>query len=80
MLRPRCGRSEKTAVKVYFRTADVYKNVTVNVTDGKNILFSVKKKRMAPGEMESITIKPELLENTDVLSFELTENTQEATI
>lgn len=64
----------KKDVQVFFRTADIYKNAVVNVKDGENIVLSVKKRSMAPGEMESITLKKELLRDNSSLMFELIES------
>jgi len=58
-------------VTVYFRVSDVYKNVKINVKKGEEILFSKKKPKVAPGEMESITLKPEIFQNADELTFSL---------
>ncbi|MBQ9806977.1 MAG: FAD-dependent oxidoreductase [Clostridia bacterium] len=63
--------TQKKNVTVYFRVADVYRNVTIKVKDGDNVVFSRKKPKVAPGEMESITLKPEMFENAKELSFEL---------
>lgn len=63
--------TQKKDVTVYFRVADVYRNVTIKVKDGENVVFSRKKPKVAPGEMESITLKPEMFENATELSFEL---------
>ena len=43
----------------------------INVTDGNAAILSKKKQRVAPGEMESITIKGEQLENAKELYFSL---------
>ncbi|MBQ7346857.1 MAG: FAD-dependent oxidoreductase [Clostridia bacterium] len=63
--------TQKKAVTVFFRVADVYRNVTVKVKDGDNVVYSRKKPKVAPGEMESITLKPETFANAGALSFEL---------
>ncbi len=61
-------------VTVYFRVGDVYKNVKINVCneDGE-ILLSKRKAKVAPGEMESLVLKKELLEHAKELKFELEE-------
>lgn len=65
--------SEKKDITVYFRVSDIFKNVKINVThDGKTV-FSRKKQRVAPGEMESITLKSDILPNGGKLKFELEE-------
>lgn len=63
--------TQKKDVTVFFRVADVYRNVTVKVKDGDNVVLSRKKIKVAPGEMESLTLKPETFANARELSFEL---------
>ena len=43
----------------------------VKVKNGDSVVLSRKKAKVAPGEMESITLKAELLEGAETLSFEL---------
>lgn len=56
-------------VRLFFRVADVYKNSVVKVFADGNEVFSRKKQKLAPGEMESITLKKELFENAKKLSL-----------
>ena len=63
--------TQKKDVTVYFRVADVYRNVTVKVMDGERVVMSRKKMKMAPGEMESLTLKAEMLSDVRTLSFVL---------
>ena len=63
--------TQKKDVTVYFRVADVYRNVTLKVMDGERVVLSRKKIKMAPGEMESVTLKAAQLENVEQLSFAL---------
>jgi len=63
--------TQKKNVTVFFRVADVYRNVTIKVKNGDLVVLSRKKPKVAPGEMESITLKPEMFENATELSFEL---------
>jgi len=58
---PQMLYTEGDDVKLFFRVADIYNNVTVRVTDGDTVLFERKRKKVAPGEMESITLRAELL-------------------
>ena len=44
---------------VFFRVADVYKNAYVTVRDGDKVVCRRKKARLAPGEMERVTLKKE---------------------
>ncbi len=62
-------------VTVFFRVADVFRNVTVKVTDEKgNVIYSRKKIKVAPGEMESITLKADSFAAASNLYFALEEN------
>ena len=58
-------------VTVYFRVADVYKGVTLKVLDGEHVVAQKKKARMAPGEMESITLKSAAFLDAKELKFVL---------
>ncbi len=66
--------SQKKDVTVYFRVSDVYRNVTVKVKNGDNVLLARKKAKVAPGEMETVTLKSQMLEGAERLSFELEVN------
>ena len=58
-------------VTVYFRVADVYRNVTLKILDGERVVAQKKKSRMAPGEMESITLKSSAFADAKDLKFVL---------
>ena len=58
-------------VTVYFRVADVYRNVTLKVLDGERVVAQKKKSRMAPGEMDSITLKASAFADAKDLKFVL---------
>ena len=65
--------TEKKDVTVYFRVANVAKNVKVNVyADGKLIL-SKKKLKVAPAEMETVKLSKDIIEGVTSLSFKLEE-------
>ena len=52
--------------------ADVFRDVTVKVTDDRgNVIYSRKKPKVAPGEMESVTLKPEAFAGAAELEFAL---------
>lgn len=53
---------KNTPVKLFFRVANVYKNAIIEVKDGDTVLLSRKKQKVAPGEMESLILSPELLQ------------------
>ncbi|MBR3816551.1 MAG: FAD-dependent oxidoreductase [Clostridia bacterium] len=65
--------TKKKDVAVYFRVSNIYKNVVIKVTDGDKLILSKKKIKVAPGEMESVALKKEMLENVKELCFSLEE-------
>ncbi|MBR5782754.1 MAG: FAD-dependent oxidoreductase [Clostridia bacterium] len=52
-------------VKLYFRVRDVYKNGRITVTNGDTVLYSKKKPKLTPGEMEYVTVKVEDIKKLD---------------
>ncbi len=68
--------TEKADTTVYFRVASVYKNAAVSVyCDGERI-FTKKKIKMAPGEMETVTLPAACLPERGELHFVLEEETK----
>ncbi len=63
--------TRKKDIDVYFRVSDVIKNVKIHVHDGETLLLSRKKQKVAPGEMEKLTLKKELLDSAQSLKFSL---------
>ena len=64
--------SEKKKITVYFRVSDVFRNARIVVSDGDNVLLSKKKQKLAPGEMESVTLNSDMLSSVgDKLFFSL---------
>ena len=61
-------------VKLYFRVCDIYRDATINVLADGNVISSRKKKKLAPGEMESVTVKAKDLENVKEIKVEVTVN------
>lgn len=62
---------------VYFRVSDIYRHVKINVfsveNNGTRLILSTKKQRVAPGEMEHIKLRSDLLCGVAKLRFELEE-------
>ena len=58
-------------ITVFFRVADVYKNVKVNVMKNGEKVYSKKKIKVAPGEMESVKLTKDMFVGANELSFEL---------
>ena len=48
-------------VRLYFRVGRVMDNVTLAVRQGDEILYKKKKRRMTPGEMESVLLKADIV-------------------
>ncbi len=48
-------------VTVYFRVADVYRDARIVVKSGDKVLVGKKKQKLAPGEMETVTLTREML-------------------
>ena len=65
--------SSSEKVTVYFRVADVYRDVRIVVRDGENVLINKKKIKVAPGEMETVAITPDMLTGMkgNTLSFSI---------
>ena len=61
-------------MKIYFRTSAVYKNAAIKVRNGEKEIFSRKKAKMTPGEMENITLKAQDFAGAQKLTFELEES------
>lgn len=58
---------------LYFRVADRYRNVKINLISQGKVIHSVRKPKAVPGEMENIKVKKELLEGVSELQVELEE-------
>ena len=63
--------TKRRDVTVYFRVADVYRNAKIVVKNGDVVVYSKKKLKLAPGEMESVTLKADQLEGVKELHFGL---------
>lgn len=53
----------RDAVKIFFRVGDVYRDKEILVLDGDRVLFSRKAKKLAPGEMETVTISKDKIDS-----------------
>ena len=65
--------TEKKDVTVYFRVGNVHKNVRINVSAGDKVLVSRKRPKVAPGEMETVTVKGEWLDGVTELYVSMEE-------
>ena len=53
--------TEKADTTVYFRVSDVYRDATVTVRDGERVIYSKKKLKLAPGEMETVKLTADMI-------------------
>lgn len=70
---PQMINSVENDITLYFRVADVYKNVIIAVKDEKKVLCKKNKQKVTPGEMENIRLTAEMLKNIsgDIIYLEL---------
>ena len=61
---------EAVDTTVYFRVGNVYRNCRIVVKDGDREIFSRKKEKMAPGEMESIKLRSDVLSSVEGQTLE----------
>ena len=52
-------------VKLYFRVRDVYRNAKITVKSGDKVIYSKKKPKLCPGEMEYVVVKAEDIHGLD---------------
>lgn len=60
-------------VGIYFRVSDVFKNVRVNICDGDKVIYSRKRDKLAPGEMEYVKLTAEQLDGVKELRLSISE-------
>ncbi len=60
-------------IPFFFRTDNIYRNVEILVKSGRDIIKKIKKKHVAPGEMENINIDKKLLKSDSEITIELSE-------
>lgn len=70
-------------VSVFFRVAEVYRDKKLQVfakkagSEEKNLIYSRRKRKMAPGEMENLVLQAADLEDAEELFFKLEETEDE---
>jgi len=57
--------TELREAKVYFRVSDVFKDKYITVKDGERVLIKKRKQKLAPGEMESVTLTEKMLASVE---------------
>ena len=57
--------TEKADTSVYFRVANVYRDVKIKVLCDGEVILSKKKQKLAPAEMEKITLPKKLISELD---------------
>ncbi len=63
--------NERCDTTVYFRVSDVYRNCRIVVRDGDDIVYSAKKQKLAPGEMETVKLSASIISENKSGSFVL---------
>ncbi|MDL2253013.1 NAD(P)/FAD-dependent oxidoreductase [Ruminococcaceae bacterium OttesenSCG-928-I18] len=53
-------------VEVFFRVKKVYKNATIGLSSGDTLLAQYRRERLAPGEMEKITLPRKIVEKIEL--------------
>jgi sarcosine oxidase subunit alpha len=61
---PQTIRNTEQDVSLFFRVTQPMGKVKITAFDGEQILSAVKRQKVAPGEMEKITVKAEQLKNS----------------
>ena len=64
------------STKVYFRVANVYRDVKIVVKEGERVILEKKKQKVAPGEMETVLLTEKMLAECapdSVITFSLEE-------
>ena len=51
----------KADTKVFFRVRDVFRDKKITVRDGDTVIYQKKKIKLAPGEMETVTLTAEMI-------------------
>ena len=59
--------TEITPTRVYFRVADVYRDMKVVVSAGDEVLYEKKKQKLAPGEMETVELTEDMIRKASEL-------------
>ncbi|MCL2751782.1 MAG: NAD(P)/FAD-dependent oxidoreductase, partial [Firmicutes bacterium] len=59
----RVNRLSGENVKLYFRPDNVYRDATIEATDGNQLIKKAKRIAVAPGEMETIVLNPDVFKN-----------------
>lgn len=61
------------SLEIFMRVNDIYNDVKLEVKDGENIVMSLKKTHVAPGEMEKVVIPKAILDKIEgeVVTLEL---------
>lgn len=63
--------TELSDVKIYFRVSDVYHNAKIIIKSNQKIILEKKKVKVVPGEMETITLKKDMLIGVEEIIFSL---------
>jgi hypothetical protein len=54
---------EQGEIQLFFRAADIFENVQLEVKSTDKVVYSARKKKLAPGEMDSIRLTKKMLDD-----------------
>lgn len=58
--------STQDKLRLFFRVDRVYQDKSIILRQGDNIIYKHKKRKMAPGEMEQVTLSRNVIESLDL--------------
>lgn len=59
----RLNKNGEGDVKLYFRVGEVYRNAKIVITQGDKVIYSKRKPKLAPGEMENVVLKEDVIKS-----------------
>ena len=62
---PQTVHKSDADVSLFFRVTQPFGKVKITVTDGQTVLATVKRLKVAPGEMEKLTVKADMLKKAE---------------
>jgi pyruvate/2-oxoglutarate dehydrogenase complex dihydrolipoamide dehydrogenase (E3) component len=70
---PQVIRNREAGAELFLRVTAPFGKVRFLVTDGENVIHTAKRLKVAPGEMENVTLSANLLKDANDLTFKLEE-------
>ena len=64
----RINRKSGAEIKLYFRPDNVYRDAVIEISDGERVIKKAKRIAAAPGEMETLILKPDDYKNAAAIT------------